>query len=74
MPCRVGNDVKVETGMTPFWDNEPKTWCADIHQIEHDLNWKPQNTFIEGITKSVKWIKENVSLYDNWRSHENTNA
>jgi len=42
------------------WDTE--TWVANIERIEKQLNWQPENTLRQGISKFVNWFKENPDI------------
>jgi nucleoside-diphosphate-sugar epimerase len=38
-------------------------WVADISKITRELNWKPTYSLEEGLSKTYRWLKENVSKY-----------
>ena len=36
-----------------------RRYAIDAHKIEHELGWKPQETFESGIRKTVQWYLDN---------------
>jgi len=65
------NVIQEKTGskLEPMWgkiagrDYDPEVWQADITKARKYLNWYPKYTFTEGIERTVKWFKENISYY-----------
>lgn len=43
---------------------EPSVWRADLQHVTEGLHWEPQTSIIEGISKTIQWIKENGSYYE----------
>jgi dTDP-glucose 4,6-dehydratase len=41
-----------------------KRYAIDTSKLEHDLGWKPQETFETGLRKTVLWYLENVAWMD----------
>ena len=35
-------------------------YAIDASKIEHQLGWKPQETFVSGIQKTIRWYLENI--------------
>jgi nucleoside-diphosphate-sugar epimerase len=60
----VGNDVQPEWTIAPKWANEPDKWQADMSQAEKVLKWTPKYDLSNGLTETVKWFEEHVSLYE----------
>lgn len=52
-----GKKVEIEKGAYPprLWD--APHWIADISKTKKILNWKPQNTLLEGLKKTYDWYK-----------------
>ena len=44
------------------WDTN--TWQADISKIRDSVGWHPKHTLVEGIIKTISWIKNNLSDYE----------
>lgn len=59
-----GNRVELLTGREQIWPNEPENWQADISKAKHVLGWKPQYDLDQGLRASIKWIEENIELYN----------
>jgi len=58
-----GGKVNPEWGVIPKRINEPTIWQADISKAKNILKWKPKCNLEKGLNKTVKWFKENLSLY-----------
>lgn len=41
-----------------------KTWQADIKKSNLKLNWKPNYSIEEGLSKNIDWFKKNITLYN----------
>lgn len=59
-----GSNVEPEWGSVPGHKDEPDIWQADIAKARDILKWEPENTLDEGLTRNIKWFRENVGLYD----------
>ncbi len=59
-----GNKVKPEWGNVSNPRIEPKIWQADISKANDVLKWTLKCGLEEGLSKTVKWFKENMTLYD----------
>lgn len=62
----VVNAVKADVEWAPeVRTKEPeRTWQADISSIRKGLGWEPAHSLDEGLGKTLKWMEENISLYD----------
>ena len=58
-----GGRVSPEWGSISKRANEPTIWQADISKAKDILEWEPRYNLEEGLNKTVKWFKENFSLY-----------
>lgn len=45
-----------------------RRYAIDISKISNKLNWKPEETFLTGIKKTINWYLENKKWCDNVRS------
>jgi nucleoside-diphosphate-sugar epimerase len=59
-----GNNLKPVYGHTPKRLNEPIMWEADVHNANELLNWAPEYSLEEGLSKTIEWFRENKPLYD----------
>lgn len=59
-----GNDVQPLLGNIPKQPHEPNIWQANIAKAGDILNWSPKYSLHEGLSKTIQWFKENLSLYD----------
>jgi len=39
-------------------------WVADISKIRRVLNWKPKYSLEEGLSRTYRWLGENISKYE----------
>jgi len=39
-------------------------WVADISKIMAVLNWKPKYSLEEGLSKTYRWLEDNISKYE----------
>ena len=60
-----GNQVKIIFDERETSRIEPKVWVADISKAKSLLNWKPKHDLKMGLSKTVQWFKQNLSLYVN---------
>ena len=53
--------VKIEPnyGKVPPRQTEPKRWVADITKAKTLLDWKPENSLFDGLSKFIAWAKNN---------------
>ena len=56
-------DQEPEIGGTPRNSDVAKIWRADNFRIRSLLGWKPKIDLITGLTKTVDWVRDNLSLY-----------
>lgn len=47
--------------------SEPSCWQADINKANRLLNWKPENTFDEGLKRTIDWFRDNLKRYHSMR-------
>ena len=59
-----GSKVRPEWGNLPNPRIEPKVWQADISKTKDILKWEPKYNLEEGLNKTVKWFKKNLSSYE----------
>lgn len=45
-----------------------RRYAIDADKIQHELNWKPEETFKSGIRKTVEWYLNNQQWVDNVKS------
>ncbi len=55
-----GNDLKVNFMVLP--ENDPKKRKPDITKAKELLDWKPQVSFREGLSKTIEWFKQNMEV------------
>ncbi len=58
-----GKKVNPEWGSIPERTKEPTIWQADISKAKDILKWAPKHNLEEGLNKTIKWFRENFSLY-----------
>ena len=52
--CR---DMELEFGTKPYADKQVMYLCADITNLKNDTGFIPENTFQEGVSKTVEWYR-----------------
>ncbi len=45
-----------------------RRYAIDARKIEHELNWRPSETFETGITKTINWYLDNADWIENVQS------
>ncbi|MEM2909601.1 MAG: GDP-mannose 4,6-dehydratase [Nitrososphaerota archaeon] len=61
--------LKSMTGISPsvsFSDWRPadqKVYISDISKINRELGWSPKVTPAEGVSRLVKWVRENINIF-----------
>ena len=45
-----------------------RRYAIDCSKIEHDLGWKPETSFEQGIASTIRWYQENSAWVDRVRS------
>ena len=57
-------EIEIETTQYPstYPEDEPNRRCPDISRISSSLHYHPQVTLEEGLTRFLKWVKENYPL------------
>ena len=45
-----------------------KRYAIDFSKIKNELNWQPQISFKEGISKTLQWYQNNESWWKNIKS------
>lgn len=43
---------------------EPQSWVADVSKAKDLLGWEAKNNLEEGLSKTVSWFKNSISLYE----------
>jgi CDP-paratose 2-epimerase len=43
---------------------DQRVYVSDIRKAQLELNWKPQVTVRDGITRLYEWIRDNQQLFD----------
>jgi nucleoside-diphosphate-sugar epimerase len=72
-------DVSITIDPSRFRPHDVETLICDYSKANRMLDWKPEITMKEGLTKTIEWIKENgvnlKSPFKNWPSmyRENSN-
>lgn len=51
----------INFGAVPYYPNQVMYLCADITALERDTGFTPKVSFKEGIKKTEKWLKEEMS-------------
>jgi len=81
--CAVLDELRPDSRFTPhtsllaFVKDRPghdRRYAMDTRKIEHELGWKPRESFTSGIRKTVEWYLDNLSwvedvgsgAYQNW--------
>jgi len=60
-----GLDLKIDWKQSDERIGDKAThWIADISKIAGALNWKPTYSLEEGLSKTYRWLEENVSKYE----------
>jgi len=60
----IGSKIEPNYGTIKNVQYEPKKWVADISKAKKLLNWKPEFSLEEGLSKTINWFKGNLSLYN----------
>ena len=72
--CTILNELKPKSNAKSYADQitfvkdrpgHDRRYAIDTSKLEHDLGWKPQETFETGLRKTVLWYLENGA----WMSH-----
>ena len=72
--CTILNELKPKSNAKSYADQitfvkdrpgHDRRYAIDTSKLEHDLDWKPQETFETGLRKTVLWYLENGA----WMSH-----
>ncbi|MFH1848357.1 MAG: SDR family NAD(P)-dependent oxidoreductase [Candidatus Omnitrophota bacterium] len=58
-----GSSAEPEWGSMRNPRTEPVVWQADISKAQRLLKWRPAHSLEQGLTKTVDWFRENLSLY-----------
>ena len=53
--------LEIKFGEIPYSKNQVMYLCADISDLTKDTGFKPEISFEEGIKRTIKWYKENLS-------------
>ena len=53
--------LEIKLGEIPYSKNQVMYLCADISDLTKDTGFKPEISFEEGIKRTIKWYKENLS-------------
>jgi nucleoside-diphosphate-sugar epimerase len=48
---------------------EPTHWAADISRSKEILQWKPQYSLTDGLSRAMKWFQQNSHLYTERQMH-----
>lgn len=56
---KINSNLNINYGDRPYRDGEMWYLCTDIEKARNILGWKPKTSFEEGISKTIKWFKEN---------------
>ena len=59
----LGFKGRLNCGVLPYRDNEPKFWSADISKAKILFNWEPRTTFENGLSITIEWFKRNIKYY-----------
>jgi nucleoside-diphosphate-sugar epimerase len=59
-----GGMVASEVGEPLRWAHEPTICQADISKAGSLLGWRPRNNLEMGLATTVRWFRENLSLYE----------
>lgn len=55
--------IPVKWNSFPSREWDTNNWQADISKIKEKIGWSPKQSLAEGITKTINWIKNNMSHY-----------
>jgi dTDP-glucose 4,6-dehydratase len=82
--CPRDDDISYATQITYVEDRpgHDRRYAIDAHKIEHELGWKPAETFATGIRKTVQWYlnhpdwvaKIQSGAYREWIAKQYTNT
>ena len=59
--CDSSSDLRIGA----LVDHPTEIWrmCADYSMAESELNWKPEISFEDGLTKTVSWYKKYINVF-----------
>ncbi|WP_018689349.1 dTDP-glucose 4,6-dehydratase [Ahrensia kielensis] len=73
VPCAADTPLKSYKDLIKFVKDRPghdRRYAIDASKIEHELGWRPSETFESGILKTVKWYISNQEWVEDIRSGE----
>jgi nucleoside-diphosphate-sugar epimerase len=60
-----GRELKIDWEQSEERIGDKAThWVADVSKIAGALNWKPTYSLEEGLSRTYRWLEENVSKYE----------
>lgn len=62
---KTGNAAKIEIDESRLRPDKSEVYrlISDNQSAQSELGWKPENTFEQGIDKTIDWIKQNIDIY-----------
>jgi len=54
--------LELKFGVKDYYPNQPMMLCADISELTEDTGFVPKYDFKEGITRTVKYVKDQKSI------------
>ena len=67
-PHADGNSYREQVSYVTDRPGHDRRYAIDASKIEHELGWKPAETFATGIRKTVQWYLDNQSWVSNVQS------
>ena len=64
-PRKDGLSYRMQITFVADRPGHDRRYAIDAHKIEHELGWKPAETFETGIRKTVQWYLDNHAWVDN---------
>ncbi|MDD5299541.1 MAG: dTDP-glucose 4,6-dehydratase [Gallionella sp.] len=67
-PRQDGKSYRAQIALVTDRPGHDRRYAIDAHKIEHELGWKPAETFETGIRKTVQWYLDNQGWVNNVQS------
>ena len=57
----INKDIELKLGVIPYNEKQVMNLNVDVTKIKEQIGFVPENTFEEGIKKTIEWYKERGS-------------